>query len=207
MLLLWLSLWLTLTVAPRPPAPTPPLCEGQIACCLDTLCVDCECQECLREGGVPAGLNTTCANDRCRCCEEPPLCDKKNFCHTVFEFCCEFEPCRKRWVDKLDDKWEFCACLDGVLEEACLTVEHVCESETTMGIFVSLLAAFGKEEDKIVVHATEAKDGSDSLVLWVLLGYFVVVVLVALVAYLCRDTKNPHQHTRRSTLAHYPSRW
>lgn len=204
MRLIWLCLLLALTGARRPPPSPSPVCEGAIACCLDTLCVDCECQECLREGGVPAGPNTTCANDRCVCCEEPPLCDSESFCHTAYEFCCELEACYDRWIRPFDDKWQFCSCLDDVLEEACLTVEHVCESETTMGVFIGMLASMSvpfEPAAPLVYTGGHSYSGLH----WLLGVALLFAILLALLAcfFCCRPTQNHHHHQTPATLAHY----
>jgi len=155
---------------------------------------------------VPAGLNTTCANDRCVCCEEPPLCDEESFCHTAYEFCCELEACYERWVRPLDDKWQFCSCLDDVLEEACLTVEHVCESETAMGVFIGMLASMsGPPEPPVYVAGNNPYSGLH----W-LLGAGLLLLLLGLLGLLacfcCRPARGHHHHREThttTTLAHY----
>jgi hypothetical protein len=160
----------------------PPVCNGTIACCMETLCVDCECQDCIEHGGVPAGPNTTCENDRCVCCEEPPICTEENFCHTVFEFCCEFEPCND-WLSNFKDRLDFCDCLDDVLHEACLRVEHICESETTMGVFVGMVSR-APQHHSIAPDVFETP-GSGLLIYQVLLAIMFLLFCLAMGAFCC----------------------
>jgi hypothetical protein len=156
---------------------------------------------------VPAGPNTTCAEDRCVCCEEPPLCDSESFCRTAYEFCCEFEPCGERWVRPFDNKWQFCSCLDDVLETACITAEHACESESSMRLFVGMLSTLdgpSSERHPTVITTTTLREplaGPYFLLAAALL--LTIFCSIALYCFCCMSPNRQHRHPTHTTLAHF----
>lgn len=160
------------------------LCTGSVACCMETLCVDCECQECLREGGVPLGANTTCDSDRCRCCEHP-ICTADTLCHTVYNYCCDYAPCWEAWVRPFDSRAQFCDCVEQALWEAELLPEHVCADENAMGIFIALLS--GQHPVPSIIPAAPTAhpmNSVDSLIL-LMIPLLALCGLLTLMYYCC----------------------
>jgi len=229
------------------------LCNGTVACCMGTLCVDCDCNECLLRGGTPLGSGTLCDTHRCSCCDlfrssasstfstgvsssggtvspsstssggtttfslstsgsggtitfppsstggtssfssggttssgspptggtttssvnpppttsssssgsntqtggssscpppvgfppsspppphhpppPPPLCNETTFCRTIYDFCCESEQCRRKWIEPLESRFEFCNALETMVCNLPLNVSDICHCNSTL---------------------------------------------------------------------------
>lgn len=50
-------------------SPIPSYDNSTVACCMGTLCIDCQEQHCLDMNGTILGFGSTCDADRCLCCE------------------------------------------------------------------------------------------------------------------------------------------
>ena len=116
-------------------------CEGNVACCVESRCVDCGCALCERAGGRPLGTNTSCDTDHCRCCEEPPVCEPDSFCRATYDLCVQQPACTQRWIAPAASAAEYCACVDEVRIAANLTAEQACLSNATLLLFVALLTS------------------------------------------------------------------